>query len=142
MIAATHGQGMFALDVRQLQQLTPEVLAESVHLFEGEGGRLPSGGRGGFGRGVPQSAFVHYWLGAQAEVSLEIRDTAGQVIRTLAASGRAGLNRVEWSLDRGEGQGSGRFSRRAFVPAGTYTAVLWVDGHEMVTPLLVKASIQ
>lgn len=142
MIAATHGQGMFALDVRQLQQLTPEVLAESVHLFGGEGGRLPSGGRGGFGRGAAQSAFVHYWLGAEAEVSLEIRDAAGQVIRTLAASGRAGLNRVEWSLDRDDGQGAGRFSRRAFVPAGTYTAVLRVDGHEMVTPLLVEVGIQ
>jgi photosystem II stability/assembly factor-like uncharacterized protein len=142
MIAATHGQGMFALDVRQLQRLTPEVLAESVHLFGGEAGRLPSGGRGGFGRGAAQSAFVHYWLGAEAEVSLEIRDAAGRVIRTLAASGRAGLNRVEWTLDRGDGQGSGRFSRRAFVPAGTYTAVLRVDGHEMVTPLLVEVSIQ
>ncbi|MCP5054170.1 MAG: hypothetical protein GY940_43790, partial [bacterium] len=34
MVASTHGRGMYAMDVRNLQQLTPEVQAKSAHLFD------------------------------------------------------------------------------------------------------------
>jgi photosystem II stability/assembly factor-like uncharacterized protein len=138
MVAATHGHGMFAFDVRQLQQLSPTVMAESVHMFDAEDGLLPSGGRGG---GAQQSAYVHYWLADAMDVSLEIRDAAGETVNVLEASGAAGLNQVEWTLERmgdaSGGRGGGFFRRRNFVADGDYTAVLRADGVEHTVPITV-----
>ena len=131
MIAATHGRGMFAFDVRQLQQLTPQIVAQRVHMFDVEGGYLPSGGGGSGAGGAVQSAYVHYWLGEDADVSLEIREGQGRSVNVVQASGSAGLNLAGWSLERmGEPdrEGGGGSRRRDFAPPGPYTAVLTVDG--------------
>ena len=143
MVISTHGRGVFAFDVRQLQQLTPQIVAQNVHVFDAEAGRLPArggGGRGGGGAGA-QSAYLHYWLGADAEVSLEIQDSQGRSVNVLEASGSAGLNMVEWTLERmGEnqgGRGGGFFQSRNLVQSGTYTAVLAVDGEEHMLPITV-----
>jgi hypothetical protein len=142
MVAATHGRGMFAFDVRQIQGLTPTVVAQSAHLFAAEGGRLPAGGRGGFGGAGGRSAYIHYWLGGAADVALEIQDAEGRAVSVPAASGAAGLHMVEWSLERlgGEaGGGRGGFQgRRGLVPSGTYSAVLTVNGSRYVTPVTVE----
>lgn len=139
MVAGTHGRGMFALDVRQLQQLTPQLIEQDVHMFDAEAGRLPAGGRGGAG---PRSAYVHYWLGADAEiVTLEIRDDQGAVVGRLEPGGSAGLHAVEWTLEQlsgGRGGRGGGFRRRNYVPAGTYTAVLTVDGEGHVVPITAE----
>ena len=130
MVAATHGRGRFALDVRQLQQLTPDVMAESVHLFDAEHGVLPSGG-GGFGGGQAQSAWVHYWLSGGAEVSAVVKDSDGETVATLEPEGRAGLHQLEWDLERdteGEDESQGFRRRRNFVSPGDYTVELSVDG--------------
>lgn len=139
MIAATHGQGMLAFDVRQLQQLTPEVLADDAHLFAAEQGLLPAP-RAGFGQ-AQQSAWVHYWLGDEAsEVSLEIHDASGATVATLGSFASAGLHQVEWTLERdgGGGGGGGFFRRRNYVDPGTYAAVLTVDGERMSVPVSVQ----
>ena len=144
MVVATHGRGMFAFDVRQLQQLTPAIVASSSHVFGAEDGVLPSGGRGGSGSNG-QSAYLHYWLGADADVSLEVQDGQGRMVNVLEASGSAGLHQIEWRLDRmgddqGDqgGRGGGGFSRRAnTVQAGQYTAVLTVNGTEHRMPISV-----
>lgn len=138
MIAATHGQGMFAFDVRQLQQLTPAITDRSAHLFPSEDGVLPGAGAG-FGGGAPQSAWVHYWLAEDAEVTLRIRDAAGASVAELAADGTAGLHHAEWTLDRDGGPaGGGFFRRRNLVAPGDYTAVLTVDGVQTTTEVTVR----
>ncbi len=135
MVAATHGQGMLAFDVRQLQQLNPAVLASDVHVFASEEGVLPPSGRSGFGI-EPVSARVHYWLGNGSEVSIGVRDESGEQVATLAAPGSTGLHAVEWPLGRrGAGGGS---SRRSRVEPGAYTAVVTVDGIEHEVPVSVR----
>jgi len=140
MVAATHGRGMFAFDVRQLQQLTPQIVASDAHMFDAEDGFLLAGG--GRGGGGVQSAYVHYWLGSDANVTLEIQDNQGATVNVLEASGDAGLQMIEWQLDRlgGGGQGGGRggFRRANRVQPGEYTAVLTVNGEEHRAP--VRAS--
>jgi photosystem II stability/assembly factor-like uncharacterized protein len=129
MVAATHGRGMFAMDVRQLQKLTPAVMAEAIHLFDAEHGVLPSGG--GFGGGQAQSAWVHYWLADDAEVSAVVKDTDGETVATLDPEDRSGLHQLEWDLERdtdGEDEGQGFRRRRNFVSPGDYTVELTVDG--------------
>jgi len=141
LVAATHGQGMFAFDVRQLQQLTPATVAQAVHLFDAEAGFLPAGGRGGFGGGTQQSAYVHYWLAQDAAVSLEVRNDEGERVQVLSASGAAGLSSIEWTLERmggGAPRGGGFFPRRNFVPPGEYEAVLRANGTEHSTRFTVE----
>lgn len=130
MIAATHGQGMLAFDVRQIQQLTPAIMASAAHMFAAEGGLLPPQG-GGFGA-RHQSAWMHVWLGDDRPARIEIRAADGEVITELDVGGSAGLHQVEWGLERASAgnQGGGFFRRRNYVPEGTYTAVLEVDGVE------------
>ena len=133
MVAATHGQGMFAFDVRQLQQLTADIMARRAHLFASEPGVLPSRG-GGFGGPRPRGAWIHYWLGADASgLSLEIRDEDGERVALLEAPGEAGLHQVEWGLDRIGVQGG-----TGIVRPGTYTAVLSANGAEVATPVVVE----
>jgi photosystem II stability/assembly factor-like uncharacterized protein len=145
LVAATHGRGMFAFDVRELQELTPAVAAEAVHVFDAEGGVLPSGGRfgpGGGGGFTVQSAYIHYWLGADAEVTLEIQDAQGRAVTVLEAETSAGLHAVPWELERMSGgaapSGGGFFRRRNYVGPGDYTAVLTVDGTAHSIPILVE----
>jgi photosystem II stability/assembly factor-like uncharacterized protein len=137
MVIATHGRGMFALDVRQLQRLTPAVIAEPVHMFDAEAGVVSGGGRGG---GQARSAYVHYWLGTDAEVTLEIQDEDGGMVNVLVAPGSAGLHMAEWTLERmGEGAaGRGGFRRRNLVEPGEYRAVLTVDGIGHAVPVPVE----
>ena len=136
IIAGTHGQGMFAFDVRQLQQLTPAVTASPAHLFAAEAGSLPAVRRGGGGQRV-RSAWVHYWLGEDAEVEVEILDADGGTVARLEARGRTGLNRVEWNLERGGTTSEGFFRRANWVEPGSYTAVLRAGGREYTTTVAV-----
>jgi photosystem II stability/assembly factor-like uncharacterized protein len=129
LVAATHGRGMYAFDVRQLQQLSSSILAEAVHVFEPEHGELPGGG--GFGGQGGQSAWIHYWLAEDASVTAVVKDGGEETVATLEPSGSAGLHQVEWDLERDSGteeQGQGFRRRRNLVTPGTYTVELTVDG--------------
>lgn len=128
MIAATHGQGVFALDVRPIQRLTPTVMAEPVHIVAVEGGGLPPEGQGRRGQGT-RSAWVDLWLGGGRSVEVEIRDAAGDVIATLDAPAARGLHSLEWDLGSG---GDGE------IGPGDYLAVARVDGIEVMAPLRVE----
>jgi len=132
LIAATHGQGMFALDVRQLQQLAPAVASQPAHLFASEPGRLPTRG-GGFGPTRPSSAWIHYWLRNDGPTQLEVVDDEGRVVAMLEAPDARGLHQVEWGLERSEIEGQG-----GIVGPGTYTVILRAGGVEVTTPLTVE----
>jgi photosystem II stability/assembly factor-like uncharacterized protein len=137
LVAATHGQGMLAFDVRQLQQLTAEVVERPVHMFAAESGELPPSGRGGFGASQ-RSAYVHYWLGEDAPVTLEIQDEAGATVATLGSYSTRGLHQVEWTLEGDDALGGGGFFRRRnFVEPGIYSALLTVNGVASSVPVEV-----
>ncbi|MFC1575690.1 hypothetical protein ACFL5A_03470 [Gemmatimonadota bacterium] len=98
LVAATHGRGIYAMDVRPIQALTPQVMAEPVHLFDIE----PAGAPQGF-RGVGVTAYIQYWVGSGARQALiQIRDANGNVVRELTGSAERGLHAMEWDLTRGE----------------------------------------
>ncbi|MGH7506244.1 MAG: VPS10 domain-containing protein, partial [Longimicrobiales bacterium] len=92
LVAATHGRGLFALDVRPLQQLTPEVLAADVFVLTPETALLPANGQPAI-----QPA-IHYWLGSAGDVSVTVQDATGATVKQLEATGDAGLNAAEWDL--------------------------------------------
>ncbi|MFQ5551044.1 MAG: hypothetical protein ACE5FJ_07400, partial [Gemmatimonadales bacterium] len=119
MVAATHGRGMFAMDVRPIQQMTDTVIAKAAHLFEPEAAQLP---RGRFGR--PQYAFVRYYLKEAQDVTLVIQDADGNTVNEIEGTGDAGLNVAVWDLTRASGEDEG--ARPRFVSPGVYTMVLAV----------------
>lgn len=96
LVAATHGRGMWAMDVKNLQQLTTETLAKNLHLFEIDPAKLPRRfWRGWFGG---QDAYINYYLKDAQEVKLVIKNQSGKTIRELKGTGDAGLNLVVWDL--------------------------------------------
>jgi hypothetical protein len=174
LIVATHGRSMYILDdITPLQQLSDSLVDESAHLFDVRPGvqwlrdaalgRYTGGARNFIGDNAPTGTAISYYLKSapSSDVKVTISDVTGKVVRTLAGSKDAGLNRIEWDL-RGEapprppgfqgpppgggggggGQGgSGRFGllQAPAVDPGTYLVKLSVDGRELTTRVVVNA---
>ena len=96
LLAATHGRGMFAMDVSRLQQLSGDVQAKMAHLFDIPSAKLPAEGWWGWYGG--QDAYFDYFLKEPQEVKLVIKDASGKIIKELKGTGDAGLNTIEWDL--------------------------------------------
>jgi hypothetical protein len=107
LVIATYGRGFWVLDdLSPLQQLTPQVLTSEAHLFTPRPAyrfrditnnySTPNDPTIGFDPAY--GANIDFYLRAPANVTLTIEDEKGQVVRTLRASGTAGVNRVTWDL--------------------------------------------
>ncbi|NIP60410.1 MAG: hypothetical protein GWO00_00495 [Gemmatimonadetes bacterium] len=131
LVAATYGRGAWVTDVTALKELTPEVLAADLHLFAVE--PKPHRDREAWGNyelygdrhvttpNEPTGLVLTYYLreGQGEEVELGVADTEGRRIRTLAAPGTAGIHRVVWDMEDGEGEMMG---------PGTYGVTLGAAG--------------
>jgi hypothetical protein len=170
LVISTYGRGFWILDdLAPVQQLTPEVMASAAHLFAPRAAYRvraitppsapyddPTNGED------PQyGASLNYWLKAPAREApkLTILDAAGNTLRTLTGTNRAGLNRIHWDLEDEQStqlrlltsplyaahiqagpegrvaSGAGRMS--ILMPPGKYTVKLSVDGAEQTRPLNV-----
>ena len=135
LVAVTHGRGAWALDVRPVQALIPDVLAADLHLFDPEPARLPRGWRD---PGI--SAHLQYWVGADApEAYLRIRDETGRLIHEIRGPAREGMNAVEWDLglEPEPGAPTRRRGVRRIEP-GAYTVVVTAGGAVAEGTLVVR----
>jgi len=109
LVVGTYGRGIWILDdITPLQQLTPEVAEQPVHLFDPKPAYRfrpvsqimqffpePS-----FGEDPPYGASINYWLQEENDsVKLHITNAAGDTVRTLEHQGKPGINRVWWDLN-------------------------------------------
>ncbi|MCC6783322.1 MAG: hypothetical protein IT457_10815 [Planctomycetes bacterium] len=127
LVAATHGRGLFALDIAGLEGLTRKTRAKDIALIEPVRAvqwavlphRLVYGDAAWSVPNPPVAAALHVWVGAAnaPALELEILEKAGPAVRTLAVPSGAGLHRVEWNLAR-ENEGGPR------VAPGSYTVRL------------------
>lgn len=144
LVAATHGRGMWAMDIRPLRALAAMYPQDGLHVFDPEGVQLPRGFFGFFG-GQRPSAYLTFWVPAEATDSdatatVEIADIEGNVVRTLRPDTVAGFNAVSWDLTPdgatpsapGPG-GFGRPPRR--VAAGVYTVTVRI-GEQQASSML------
>jgi len=142
LVISQWGRGLWILDdIAPLRQLTPEVLASRVHLFDPRPAYLyelrPPTSSESFGtefdtpsnagRNPPYGAAVSYYLNAAAPDSARVSfvDGQGAVVRTVAGPAAKGINRIWWNLRamprdssgaaRGRGAGAGA---GAGAPAG------------------------
>jgi hypothetical protein len=108
LIAATHGRGIWIVDVSALEQLDAAVMAEEAHLFapgtayqfgdppvEGQ-----SQGHQVFeGQSVPYGAVITYRLAKPGAARIVITGAAGDTVQVLNGPGNAGINRVAWPFN-------------------------------------------
>src|SRR2546425_2692378 len=164
LIVATHGRSVWiADDISPLQQWTPQVQSEDVHLFDirpgiaylndQQHGQQVGGQKHFIGENAARGASIHYSLKSAAggpgnpgnDVKITIADATGKVIRNLDGTRQAGINRVMWNLvpkpPQGEQAPRGRGGRRGgaapAVEAGTYIVTLNVGGKTYTKPVTV-----
>jgi photosystem II stability/assembly factor-like uncharacterized protein len=116
LVAATHGRGIWIIDITPLRQLTDKVAASPAHLFAPENAilwRLRSRGTQGdknfYASNPPYGATVHLWLAeAPAEApKVTIHDVTGKQLATLTGKKTAGVQALQWGAQTGGRRGGG-----------------------------------
>jgi len=128
LVAATHGRGMWAMDVRMLQKLTPVILAKQGHLFEIPSAKTPRRTWRRWAGG--QDAQIYYYLKNAQKVKLVFKNESGDIVKKVEKSGMAGLNLTLWDLTKENGQ-EGQARRSPYVNAGEYTVVITAGSNTM-----------
>ena len=112
LVLATHGRGIWIVnDISPLRQLTPDVLQKEVAFLSGRPVEQRFVAFGGWSEGdasftgpnPPNAAVITYYQKKRhifGRMKIEILDSQGNVVDTVAASSRRGLTRVTWSMRR------------------------------------------
>lgn len=135
-VAATHGRGIYAMDVRYLQQLTAEKLSQPAFIYDIDPVTAPGETRGWRWR-APRGVKISFFLKKAGETKLVVLDAEENVVRELKSPGDAGLNFVEWDLKKEKQEGE---EKDTFVEAGTYKIQLSTDSGEVEKEFEVKKS--
>lgn len=108
LMAATHGRGIWIVDVSALQQMNATVVASEAHLFTSptayQFGDSPFEGQSPGhmlfeGTNVPYGAVITYRLAKSAgPVRVVVTDATGDTIQSLTGPGAVGINRVAWAF--------------------------------------------
>ena len=111
LVIGTYGRGVWILDdISPLQQLTGDVTSaeaalfrpRQVYRFRPVSYTMQLFPEPSSGQNPPYGAPVNFWLKEKNDaVSMEIKNDAGEVVRTIKVKGKQGINRVWWDL-RGE----------------------------------------
>ncbi len=171
LVIATYGRGFWIMDdITPLRALAADVASRDATLFEPRlayrflNVELPfyDADDPVVGTNPRYGASLNFWLRQDAKdsVTLTIADTSGRLVRTIKASGKAGVNRVMWDLrtertreaklraanpyapeqkyppEGKSAPGVGRFAM--LVPPGTYTVTLRGAGVEERRSLVVR----
>ena len=97
MIAATHGRGIWAMDVKPIQELAKADLEKNCSILHPEFAMLPFSNERWY-RNTAKPLSVGYFLGKPGEVGITVTDSTGIRIADLKGSGDRGLNFVLWNL--------------------------------------------
>jgi photosystem II stability/assembly factor-like uncharacterized protein len=110
LVIATHGRGIYILDVHALQQCTPDVLAKPFWLFRPAAAiaytpRLLQGLNGAkhfVGNNPPYGATlaVYFRQGVSGEALLQITDPLGELVHETRISAKPGIHYLNWNLRR------------------------------------------
>lgn len=164
LIIGTHGRSIWIVDdLTPLQQLNEAAMKADVTLFPPRPGvqwrnditaSITAAGSKHFrGENAPAGTAISYYLKAAAtgDVKITIADVTGRVVREMAGTKDAGLNRVQWNLrgnaparpanlPAGVGGGGGRGGAPVgpVVEPGTYVVKLTVNGKDYTQKVVVE----
>jgi photosystem II stability/assembly factor-like uncharacterized protein len=155
LVLGTYGRSVLIMDdITPLQQLTPAVLAEDVHLFQPRnavlwlrdarlGRSLPAAKQFRGENPAPGTA-IHYYLKQPVPGGVKVRiSRAGSpdVFREMDGPGDAGLNRVQWDLlGNPTSRGGATQAGRQAAP-GTYRVTLVASGKEFASLVVVEQDV-
>lgn len=135
LVVATHGRGLYVVDVSPLQEMTPAARAGRAHLFDVRSvsaapppaPSLPTT-RTYFGENPPHGAIIWYRLREKVAARVEIVTASGRVVARLMGGGEPGFHRVVWD-----------WTRLTDEPApGQYRVRLFVGDDVLEKPLRVR----
>ncbi len=162
LVVATHGRGLFVVDITPLQGMDDKFFAEDLSLFEVEP-RIQwtprrrklegsDGDRKFSAPNEPAGLVINYHLRSAVKekdkVIIRITDLAGEEMAAIEGKGTAGLQSALWDMRRppakkaaggDEPAPSGRFGRPRLVPPGEYLVTLEAAGRRLVRRALVRA---
>jgi photosystem II stability/assembly factor-like uncharacterized protein len=108
LIVATYGRSFWIADISTLQEITPEVLAKDVHLFDVEpqvlwvhsGQKQVAADHQNYsGENAPKGSVVNYYLNSRVPGGVIVQIYRGPLlVNEYKGSGNPGLNSVEWHL--------------------------------------------
>jgi photosystem II stability/assembly factor-like uncharacterized protein len=106
LIVATHGRGAYIADIKPLQELTAEILAKDVHLFDIESkvrwagtDRRESGSSNFSGESEPAGMVVYYSLKAKPKGDVTLQVYAGNMmLNEIKGTADVGLNMAVWNM--------------------------------------------
>ncbi len=142
LVIATHGRGIYILEVAPLQEGIAQALAEAAHLFEVKpairfvyrGIRWPS--RAYVAPNPPFGTGIYYYLGPAVRdpVHITITDAEGSVVRQWKTKATPGLQHLQWDLRTGKGDDE----EPVLVPAGEYHVRLQVGERNLTRSIRVE----
>lgn len=125
MVAATHGRGIWAIDVSHLQKMNKENLRAAA-LFAIEDAQLPRGA-GRWYMNTGKNASISFTMDKRMDITINIRNKSGQLVKEVKMKADSGLNFYEWNLRDENG----------LVKAGSYKLELKYGTHIMSQSLNV-----
>jgi photosystem II stability/assembly factor-like uncharacterized protein len=131
LIAGTHGRSIWIVDdISALEQVTDQMMQSDAYLFDVRPAtawandiqrQITVGGQKNFrGQNPEAGSAISYWLkNSPTSVQIAITDISGNSIRTIEGTKNAGLNRVQWNLQRGSAvpTNTGRAEQTTETPA-------------------------
>jgi hypothetical protein len=106
LIVATHGRGAYIADIKPLQQVSADVLAEDVHLFTPEpkvrwigSDRRESSSSNFAGESEAPGVPISYTLKAKPKEAVKVQVYAGTLLlNEITGSSEVGLNTAVWNM--------------------------------------------
>jgi photosystem II stability/assembly factor-like uncharacterized protein len=154
LVLATYGRALWTGDISPLQELTPAVLDEAVHLFD-----VKPKARYGFGtQGMnfelygdkylrvpnePEALVVNYYLrtAQSGEATVTLAGAAGDAVRHVTGPAKGGLNHVLIPLGGNRGRGGRGAETEPPLAPGNYRVTLQVAGQTLTKPATVRERI-
>lgn len=106
LIVATHGRGVFITDISRLQELTPQVLAEDIHIFAVEpkvrwvsNKSFHSASINFQGESEPNGVVIHYYLKNKIQGGVKLVIYKGNLaINELTGWSEPGFHKLVWDM--------------------------------------------